>query len=133
MLLTVSLGCFLTGRTPAVCSIPAKSHGKVLRIVNRGCQIVRSAISKSFAMESTNKTETGVLGVRKDLSPADFTDLMFESKVAAILAATKWRPRIQPILIWHLAFLKLLPFFRLHDARIVVFLHGIEAWRQRTG
>ena len=62
---------------------------------------------------------------------ADFTDLMFESKFAAILAATRWRPRIQTILIWHLALLRLLPFFRLQDARIVVFLHGIEAWRRQ--
>ena len=56
---------------------------------------------------------------------------MFESKFAAILAATRWRPRIQTILIWHLALLRLLPFFRLQDARIVVFLHGIEAWRRQ--
>jgi phosphatidyl-myo-inositol dimannoside synthase len=65
------------------------------------------------------------------LPAVDFTDLMFESKFAAILAATRWRPRIQTVLIWHLALLRLLPFFRLQDARIAVFLHGIEAWRRQ--
>ena len=33
------------------------------------------------------------------------------------------------VLVWHLALLRLVPFFRLPSARLVVFLHGIEAWR----
>jgi glycosyltransferase involved in cell wall biosynthesis len=76
----------------------------------------------------------GAVSEREKISclPAgDFADLMFESKFAAILAATRWRPRIETVLIWHLALLRLLPFFRLQDARIVLFLHGIEAWRRQ--
>jgi len=37
------------------------------------------------------------------------------------------KPRV--VLVWHLGLLKLLPFLRARDARVVVFLHGIEAWR----
>jgi phosphatidylinositol alpha-1,6-mannosyltransferase len=33
------------------------------------------------------------------------------------------------VLVWHIGLLKLLPFFRLPDARVVLFLHGIEAWK----
>jgi phosphatidylinositol alpha-1,6-mannosyltransferase len=32
--------------------------------------------------------------------------------------------------VWHLHLLRLVPLFRLPKARVVVFLHGIEAWRQ---
>lgn len=51
------------------------------------------------------------------------------SKVAAVLAAV--RSRLQPklVVVWHLSLLKLLPFFWIRHARVVLFLHGIEAWR----
>ena len=51
------------------------------------------------------------------------------SKSEAISHALKrnWRARL--VLVWHLGLLKLLPFFRIKDARVVLFLHGIEAWR----
>ena len=35
------------------------------------------------------------------------------------------------MLIWHLDLLKLLPFLRVSDARVALFLHGIEAWRRQ--
>ena len=31
------------------------------------------------------------------------------------------------VLLWHTGLLKLLPFFRIPEARVVLFLHGIEA------
>lgn len=33
------------------------------------------------------------------------------------------------VLVWHLGLLKLLPLLRLPNARVVVFLHGIESWK----
>jgi phosphatidylinositol alpha-1,6-mannosyltransferase len=52
------------------------------------------------------------------------------SKLGAVLATYKIRRRVQYVLIWHLHLLKLLPFFRVRDARVILFLHGIEAWRR---
>src|SRR5919198_2753381 len=52
-----------------------------------------------------------------------------DSQWRAVLAAlgTPWRSA--RVLVWHLQLLKLLPLFRLPDARVILFLHGIEAWR----
>jgi phosphatidylinositol alpha-1,6-mannosyltransferase len=54
------------------------------------------------------------------------------SKVGSVIAAlgTRWPVRL--VLVWHLGLLKLLPFFRIPDARVVLFLHGIEAWRPQS-
>src|SRR5262249_11134484 len=50
------------------------------------------------------------------------------SRPLAIAAALgrRWPARV--VLVWHLGLLKLLPFFRARDARVILFLHGIEAW-----
>lgn len=54
------------------------------------------------------------------------------SKLQAVLAAAKCRrQRVTLVLVWHLGLLRLLPFFRCRQARIVLFLHGIEAWRRQ--
>jgi phosphatidylinositol alpha-1,6-mannosyltransferase len=53
------------------------------------------------------------------------------SRPSAIIAALRVRWPVRLVLVWHLAFLKLLPFFRVSDARVVLFLHGIEAWRRQ--
>jgi phosphatidylinositol alpha-1,6-mannosyltransferase len=51
------------------------------------------------------------------------------SRARAVMAALRRRWRADLVLVWHVQRLRLLPFFRLPNARIVVFLHGIEAWR----
>ncbi len=51
------------------------------------------------------------------------------SKLSAVLAALRRRWPVRIVLVWHLALLRLLPFFRVPDARVTLFLHGIEAWR----
>jgi phosphatidylinositol alpha-1,6-mannosyltransferase len=56
--------------------------------------------------------------------------LGLRSKLGAIAAASRGRWSAGTVLVWHLGLLKLLPFLRVGDARIVVFLHGIEAWRR---
>jgi phosphatidyl-myo-inositol dimannoside synthase len=49
---------------------------------------------------------------------------------AAVIAALRADPSVDGVVFWHLSLLKLLPFLRLsRQARVAVFLHGIEAWR----
>jgi phosphatidyl-myo-inositol dimannoside synthase len=51
------------------------------------------------------------------------------SKPAAVSLALRrhWSARL--VLVWHIGLLKLLPFFRLHQAHVALFLHGVEAWQ----
>lgn len=53
------------------------------------------------------------------------------SKAQAVLTAMgrQWPAGI--VLVWHVGLLKLLPVLRLRDAKVVLFLHGIEAWREQ--
>jgi glycosyltransferase involved in cell wall biosynthesis len=50
-------------------------------------------------------------------------------KAAMFVLTQRWAVRL--VLVWHLGLLKLLPLLRTWDAKIVVFLHGIEAWRRQ--
>lgn len=43
--------------------------------------------------------------------------------------ALGWRGTASVALVWHVGLLKLLPLFRLRQARVVLYLHGIEVWR----
>lgn len=54
------------------------------------------------------------------------------SKLKATMFALRGRWPIRLVLVWHLGLLKLIPFLRVSDSRIVVFLHGIEAWRRQN-
>jgi len=51
------------------------------------------------------------------------------SKTRAVLSALARRRRATILLVWHLRLLKLAPLVADSAARVVVFLHGIEAWR----
>jgi phosphatidylinositol alpha-1,6-mannosyltransferase len=53
------------------------------------------------------------------------------SKAKAVLQAVDGRRPADVILVWHLHLLKLLPFASHSDSRVVLFLHGIEAWRRQ--
>jgi phosphatidyl-myo-inositol dimannoside synthase len=53
------------------------------------------------------------------------------SKSEAVITAVRGRWPARIVLVWHLGLLKLLPFLRLRNAKVAVFLHGIEAWRQQ--
>jgi phosphatidyl-myo-inositol dimannoside synthase len=64
-----------------------------------------------------------------DVRPSDGDGVYTASKVQAIIAAAKWRRSVRLVLVWHLGLLKLLPLLRPREARIVLFLHGIEAWK----
>lgn len=52
-----------------------------------------------------------------------------ESKTRAALSALAQRRHAAILLVWHLRLLKLVPLVADTAARVVVFLHGIEAWR----
>jgi phosphatidylinositol alpha-1,6-mannosyltransferase len=52
------------------------------------------------------------------------------SKFGALALALRQQWRADTILVWHLHLLRLVPFLRLPNARVVVFLHGIEAWQR---
>jgi phosphatidylinositol alpha-1,6-mannosyltransferase len=54
-----------------------------------------------------------------------------ESKARAALHALAERRRAGTLLVWHLQLLKLAPLAAAPAARVVVFLHGIEAWRRQ--
>ena len=50
------------------------------------------------------------------------------SKARAVLQAIRNRKSAKVVLVWHLHLLKLLPFLDSSTARVILFLHGIEAW-----
>jgi len=52
------------------------------------------------------------------------------SKGGALISAMRTRWPVKVMLVWHLALLKLLPFFKNSEAKIALFLHGIEAWKR---
>jgi glycosyltransferase involved in cell wall biosynthesis len=54
------------------------------------------------------------------------------SRFAAIAAAISRRWRVETVLVWHLHMLKLLPFFHADKAEVILFLHGMEAWRRQN-
>jgi len=51
-------------------------------------------------------------------------------KLAAQMFARRWPADVA--VCWHIAMLKLLPFARGFRGKVVVFLHGIEAWRPQS-
>jgi glycosyltransferase involved in cell wall biosynthesis len=51
------------------------------------------------------------------------------TRTEAIKLALSQKWPVQLAFVWHLRLLKLLPFFRLPSPKVVLFLHGIEAWR----
>lgn len=52
-------------------------------------------------------------------------------RVRAVLDALRCRRDASVVLVWHLSLLRLLLLLRPRAAHVVVFLHGIEAWRRQ--
>ena len=52
-------------------------------------------------------------------------------RLRAILAVVKQRRTPGLLLVWHIGLLKLLPFFRTRPRKVMLFLHGIEAWKRQ--
>lgn len=53
-----------------------------------------------------------------------------QSKAGVVVRALASRARADVVLVWHLHLLKLLPVLDHSAARVVLFLHGVEAWRR---
>lgn len=53
------------------------------------------------------------------------------TKSTAILAALRLRAQPSRVLLWHISLLRLLPFLRLRNAKTVLVLHGVEAWKRQ--
>lgn len=66
-----------------------------------------------------------------DNAPLEWDALVARSKTQALWRALRVKTKPRVIVVWHLALLKLVPFLRAPEARVVVFLHGIEAWRKQ--
>jgi glycosyltransferase involved in cell wall biosynthesis len=58
--------------------------------------------------------------------------LAVSSKLGAAAVALRRRWPAHVVLVWHLDLLKYLFLLRLSNARTVLFLHGIEAWKPRS-
>jgi phosphatidylinositol alpha-1,6-mannosyltransferase len=54
-----------------------------------------------------------------------------EAKAKNLLRAIRARMPVDTLLVWHSGLLKLAPFIAASKRRLVVFLHGIEAWRKQ--
>jgi phosphatidylinositol alpha-1,6-mannosyltransferase len=54
-----------------------------------------------------------------------------QSKAQNLLQAIRSRTCADTLLIWHSGLLKLAPFIASSNRRLVLFLHGIEAWRKQ--
>ncbi len=52
------------------------------------------------------------------------------AKFGAVADSLRSRGRTRLVLVWHLGLLKLVPFLVHGEAPVVLFLHGVEAWRR---
>lgn len=52
------------------------------------------------------------------------------TKLKAIAKALGERWSVGAVVVWHIGLLKLLPFFRVPNARVALFLHGVEVWKR---
>ena len=63
-------------------------------------------------------------------TPRENDSLIAFSKLDAIWKALRRRWKADIVLVWHVGLLKLIPFFRLPEVKLIVFLHGIEVWKK---
>jgi len=81
-----------------------------------------------FCYEARKRRESDEM--EADCEMGRYRRKIVASKVGALALALRQRWRADTILVWHLHLLRLVPFLRLPAARVVVFLHGIEAWQR---
>jgi phosphatidylinositol alpha-1,6-mannosyltransferase len=86
--------------------------------------------------EHTNVAPTLLVYANKRRSRASRNGaetLMVNSKRQAVYKALSRTWPHNLVFVWHLGLLRLLPFFRLSKARVVMVLLGIEAWKEQRG
>jgi phosphatidylinositol alpha-1,6-mannosyltransferase len=71
------------------------------------------------------QTLTSLTGIRTDTFYYDPR----ASKAINLWRAVRRRGRVDTLLVWHSGLLKLAPFIASSRRRLIVFLHGIEVWR----
>jgi phosphatidyl-myo-inositol dimannoside synthase len=54
----------------------------------------------------------------------------YPTRLRTILDVLKISSQPHTVLVWHVGLLKLVPFIRQHPAKVFLFLHGIETWKQ---
>src|SRR5206468_2183189 len=54
-----------------------------------------------------------------------------DSKLGALVETLRVRAKPSLVIVWHLGLLKLLPTLLRFSPKVVVFLHGVEAWRNQ--
>lgn len=91
-------------------------------------QIAWDAVVKQAGASATLVSYAGNNGVAPGWTSPD--KLIVNSKSKAIYAALTGTWNQDLIFVWHIGLLKLLPFFRLPQARVVAMLLGIEAWKE---
>jgi phosphatidylinositol alpha-1,6-mannosyltransferase len=72
----------------------------------------------------------GILGAVGEAHAHAFSYQPGTSKARAVLQVLVGRKKPHVILVWHLHLLKLVPFIANAGSRVILFLHGIEAWRR---
>jgi phosphatidylinositol alpha-1,6-mannosyltransferase len=99
--------------------------------VQASARIAWSAVSGQANGHSTLLTYDNENKRTKTANGAE--GLHVNSKTGAIYKAlsSKWSHSL--VFVWHLGLLRLVPFLRLPNARVVVMLLGIEAWKEQRG
>jgi phosphatidylinositol alpha-1,6-mannosyltransferase len=101
--------------------------------------IEESALVASQAIESLNGKAVGATQFLcygpqdSPAKPAERPGAMYaQSRSEAIWKVLKHGWNADTLFFWHIHLLQLLPAFRLPEARVVLFLHGIEAWKRQS-
>jgi len=104
--------------------------------VQASARIAWSAVTKHSREPATLLSY--VSGNGADISNAsshksldDYKTFVVNSKKGAIYRALSRKWPHDLVFVWHLGLLRLLPFFRFSQVRVVLMLLGVEAWRQQ--
>jgi glycosyltransferase involved in cell wall biosynthesis len=105
--------------------------------VQASAKIAWSAVTEhaeDFATLVSYVGANGTSGSKRNLreSHHDPATLVVDSKTKAIYTALARRWPHNLVFVWHMGLLRLLPFFRLSEVRVVLMLLGVEAWKEQS-
>jgi phosphatidylinositol alpha-1,6-mannosyltransferase len=104
--------------------------------VQASARIAWSAITKHTEDSATllsYASGNGVDGANGSMDSSQAAEtLVVNSKSKAIYEALSRTWTHDLVFVWHLGLLRLLPFFRLPQTRVVLMLLGVEAWREQN-
>jgi phosphatidylinositol alpha-1,6-mannosyltransferase len=110
---------------------------EILGGVQASARIAWDAITENTEESATLLSYVGGNGANSVTSgsgnSADLAEtVLVSSKTNALYKALSRNWPHDLVFIWHLGLLRLLPFFRLSQARVVMMLLGVEAWREQS-